>query len=60
MQVFYCDKCKKKMEKDADNMSSTTILGDREIFDKTSFSIHLCQKCSLKFAKTVKRFFAAK
>ncbi|PIR80716.1 hypothetical protein COU24_02515 [Candidatus Kuenenbacteria bacterium CG10_big_fil_rev_8_21_14_0_10_39_14] len=60
MQVLYCDKCKKKMKKDVDKISSTTIWGDREIFSKAAFSIHLCQKCSLKFAKTVKRFFAAK
>jgi len=48
------------MKKDVDKISSTTIWGDREIFSKAAFSIHLCQKCSLKFAKTVKRFFAAK
>ncbi len=57
MQVIYCDKCKKKAKK---NTSNTIIWGDREIFGKTTFSIHLCEKCTPKFAKIVKRFFAPK
>ncbi|MFH1890508.1 MAG: hypothetical protein ABIJ91_03015 [Candidatus Kuenenbacteria bacterium] len=57
MQKTYCDKCKKRAKNDSSN---TIIWGDREIFGKTTFSIHLCEKCTLKFAKIVKRFFASK
>ncbi len=62
MQVYYCDKCKKKIKKDDDIFdkdSSVHLFGGHEIFDfKKQF--HLCVECTRGFSKIVKKFFQSK